>query len=77
MLLAEEQASQGNNYMASFPHPSMFFTHASSPNHTGGPDRLKLQSYRSSPYHYSQNQRKTSPPDGKKCVHFRPVPFPP
>jgi hypothetical protein len=32
---------------------------------TGGPERLRFQSYRSSPYNYSQIQRKSSPTDGK------------
>ena len=44
----------------------MFFSHPTSPNQTGGAERLKLQSYRSTPYHYSQTQRKTSPTEGKK-----------
>lgn len=31
----------------------------------GGPDRLKLQSYRSSPYGYSPRERKVSPKEGR------------
>lgn len=65
MMMLEEQAANGNNYVAPFPHHSMFFTHQSSPMHTAtGPDRLKLQSYRASPYNYAQAQRKSSPIEG-------------
>ncbi|CAF3140889.1 unnamed protein product [Rotaria sp. Silwood2] len=46
--MAEEQDS----------HASMFCSQESS---SGGSDRLKLQSYRSSPYSYSHSQRKSSP----------------
>ena len=45
---------QGNNI-------PMFYTQESS---SGGPDRIKLESYRSSPYSYSQPQRKSSPTNG-------------
>ncbi|CAF1435120.1 unnamed protein product [Rotaria sordida] len=38
-------------------HPSMFCSQESS----GGPNRLKIQSYRSSPYNYSHSQQKSSP----------------
>ena len=68
--MLDEQSSNGNNYVPSFPPHSMFFSHASTPHHSGGPERLKLQSYRTSPYHYSQHQRKSSPTDGKTSVHF-------
>ena len=70
MLMLDEQSSNGNNYVPSFPPHSMFFSHASTPHHSGGPERLKLQSYRTSPYNYSQHQRKSSPTDGKMSVHF-------
>jgi hypothetical protein len=33
---------------------------------SGGPDRLKIESYRSLPYSYSQPQRKSSPTNGMK-----------
>jgi hypothetical protein len=36
----------------------MFHSRASS---SGGPDRVKLESYRSSPYNYSHSQRRSSP----------------
>lgn len=71
MLMSDEQSSHGNNYVSTFPHHTMFFTHAPSPNQGGGPERLKFQHHRPSPYHYSQAQRKTSPTDGKKSLHFR------
>ncbi len=67
-MLLEEQSANGNNYVSPFSHHSMFFTHQSSPMNTTGPERLKFQSYRSSPYNYSQTQRKSSPTDGK--IHF-------
>jgi hypothetical protein len=71
MMMLEEQSTNGNNYVSQFPHHSMFFTHQSpSMNSGSGPDRLKLQSYRSSPYQYSQTQRKSSPIDGKSFVSF-------
>jgi hypothetical protein len=71
MMMLEEQSTNGNNYVSPFPHHSMFFTHQSPAMNSGGPDRLKFQSYRSSPYQYSQ-QRKSSPIDGKSfvCVCF-------
>ena len=70
MMMLEEQSTNGNNYVSQFPHHSMFFTHQSPSMNSGGgggggPDRLKFQSYRSSPYQYSQTQRKSSPLDGK------------
>ena len=72
MLMLEEQSMNGNNYVSPFTHQSMFFsTHQPSPMNAGGPERLKFQSYRSSPYNYSQNQRKSSPTDGKIYNHFR------
>ncbi|UJR14261.1 hypothetical protein I4U23_001252 [Adineta vaga] len=46
--IGEEQANNGLT----------FHSQASS---SGGPDRLKLEPYRSSPYSYSQSQRKSSP----------------
>jgi hypothetical protein len=72
MMMLEEQSTNGNNYVSPFSHHPMFFTHQSSPMNTGGPDRLKFQSYRSTPYQYSQTQRKSSPIDGKSfmCVSF-------
>jgi hypothetical protein len=72
MMMLEEHSTNGNNYISPFPHHSMFFTHQSSPMNTGGPDRLKFQSYRASPYNYSQTQRKSSPNDGKTFffLHF-------
>ena len=48
----------------------MFFTHPSSPMNTNGPERFKFQAYRSSPYNYSQIQRKSSPTDGIIYIHF-------
>lgn len=68
--MLEEQSTNGNNYVSPFTHHSMFFTHQSSPMNTGGPERLKFQSYRSSPYNYSQIQRKSSPTDGKLYTMF-------
>jgi hypothetical protein len=71
MMLLEEQSANGNNYVSPFSHHSMFFTHqSSSPMNTTGPERLKFQSYRSSPYNYSQTQRKSSPTDGKISFFF-------
>lgn len=70
-MMLEEQSTNGNNYLSPFPAHPMFFTHQSSPMHTvGGPDRLKLQSYRSTPYNYSQTQRKSSPIEGKLTDFF-------
>ncbi|CAF3489690.1 unnamed protein product [Rotaria sp. Silwood1] len=46
--MAEEQDS----------HVPMFYSQESS---SGGPDRLKVQSYRSTPYSHSHSQRKSSP----------------
>jgi hypothetical protein len=54
--MTEEQASNG----------SMFCSQELSSG--GGPDRLKLESYRSSPYSYSQSQRKSSPINGMKFL---------
>jgi hypothetical protein len=68
MMMLEEQSTNGNNYISSFPHHSMFFTHQSSPMNTPGPDRLKFQSYRTTPYNYPQTQRKTSPNDGNEFL---------
>jgi hypothetical protein len=68
MLMLEEQSANGNNYISPFPHHSMFFTHQSSPMNTGVPERLKFQTYRSTPYHYSQTQRKSSPTDGNYFI---------
>jgi hypothetical protein len=42
----------------------MFHSQASS---SGGPDRIKFEPYRSSPYGYSQSQRRSSPSNGMKC----------
>ncbi len=36
---------------------------------SGGPDRIKHESYRSSPYSYPQSQRKSSPTNGMKTIH--------
>ncbi|CAF0831306.1 unnamed protein product [Adineta steineri] len=63
MMMLEEQSTNGHNYVSPFAHHSMFFPHQSSPMNTGGPERLKFQSYRSSPYTYSQIQLKSSPTD--------------
>ncbi len=71
MIMLEEQSTNGNNYISPFPHHSMFFSHQSSPmNNTNGSDRLKFQSYRTSPYNYSQIQRKSSPTDGNDLFLF-------
>ncbi|CAF2089080.1 unnamed protein product [Rotaria magnacalcarata] len=64
MIMLEEQSQNANNYVSPFSHHPMFFTHQSSPMHTTGPERLRFQSYRSSPYNYTQTQRKSSPNDG-------------
>ncbi len=69
-MMLEEQSTNGNNYISPFTHHSMFFPHQSSPMNTGGPDRLKFQSYRTSPYTYSQTQRKSSPTDGNDFSFF-------
>ncbi|CAF5151369.1 unnamed protein product, partial [Rotaria magnacalcarata] len=63
MIMLEEQSQNANNYVSPFSHHPMFFTHQSSPMHTTGPERLRFQSYRSSPYNYTQTQRKSSPND--------------
>lgn len=68
MMMLEEHAANGNNYVSPFSHPSMFFPHQSSPMNASGPDRFKLQSYRSSPYSYSQTQRKSSPIESNHFV---------
>lgn len=71
MMMLEDQTTNGNNYVSPFSHHPMFFTHQSSPmNPGGGSERLKFQSYRSSPYNYSQTQRKSSPNDGNIYIHF-------
>ena len=44
----------------------LFCTEESS---SGGPDRIKLESYRSSPYSYAQLQRKSSPTNGRRSFH--------
>ncbi|CAF1613997.1 unnamed protein product [Adineta ricciae] len=63
MMMLEEQTTNGNNYVSPFTHHSMFFPHQSSPMHSNGHERFKFQSYRTSPYHYSPAQRKSSPTD--------------
>jgi hypothetical protein len=52
LYFREEIDEQPNNI-------PMFYSQESS---SGGPQRLKLQSYRSSPYGYSQPQQRSSPP---------------
>jgi hypothetical protein len=55
--MAEEQTN----------NTSMFCTQESS---SGGADRIKLESYRSSPYTYPRSQRKSSPTNRMKSIHF-------